>query len=125
MTIHTQRDGSVLLTDDANPSRTQLIPSGTSDADRDAAIAAFFPPVPLPVPEVVSMAKAQIALDTAGLLPGVDAAVAASPKAVQIAWAKATEIHRHSPTMLGLAAALGLTDAQVDDLFRAADAVVI
>lgn len=125
MTIHAPGDGSLVLIDDAVPSRTQTIPAGTSAADRDAAIAAFFASVPAPVPDFVSMAKARIVLDAAGLLPGVEAAVAGATNAVKFAWEYSTEIHRHSPTMLALAAALGLTDAQVDDLFRQADAVVI
>ena len=125
MSHHTNADGSVLLTDPTDPTRTQLIPAGASGEDIAAAVTAFFANMPKPVPAVVSMAKARIALDAAGLLAGVEAAVLAAPNAVKLAWEYSTEIHRHSPTMLALAAALGLSEAQVDDLFRAAEAVVL
>lgn len=64
--------------------------------------------------------QARAALHIAGLLPQVEAAVAAADPLVQIAWADATEFQRASPTIAALAVAVGLTDTQVDDLFRAA-----
>ncbi len=69
---------------------------------------------------VVTRFQAKAALAAAGLLPSVEAAVAAGSEFVQIAWADALEFRRTSPTILALAGALGLSDAQVDDLFAAA-----
>ena len=68
----------------------------------------------------VSGLQARVALLQAGLLPQVEAAVSAADPIIQMAWAKAIEFHRFSPTILALSAQLGMTDAQLDDLFRAA-----
>lgn len=73
-----------------------------------------------PVPASVSPRQASLALLAAGLLDTVESAVAAAPKAVQIDWQRATEIRRDNPTLAAVSAQLGLTDAQVNDLFRAA-----
>jgi hypothetical protein len=83
------------------------------------------PPTPQPVPETVTARQARLALLRAGLLDSVDAALAALPdpqerRAAQIEWEYATEIRRDSPLIAALAPLLGLTDEQVDDLFRAA-----
>jgi hypothetical protein len=73
-------------------------------------------------PLVVSMAQARVALSNAGLLAAVNSAAAASP-ATAIAWEYATELHRDSPTLLGLGAALKLSSAQIDALFVTASKV--
>jgi hypothetical protein len=77
----------------------------------------------IPPPDVVSRFQAKAALSAAGLLPAVEAALADADPIAQLAWAEAIEFRRNSPTILGLAAALGLTSAQVDDLFHAAAAI--
>lgn len=69
---------------------------------------------------VVSRFQAMAALLDAGLLSQVNTALADAGPLAQLAWAEATEFRRNSPTIAGLAAGLGLTDTQVDDLFRAA-----
>jgi hypothetical protein len=60
----------------------------------------------------------------AGLLPGVDAAIAAMTgtegDAARIEWEYAQEVRRDSPLLAGMIAALGLTSEQVDGLFVAA-----
>ena len=82
------------------------------------------PPVlPPSVPFSVTPFQAKAALFAAGLLPAVEAAIAAAPKVAQLAWSDATEFTRDSPTIATMAAALGLTDAQVDALFIAAKAI--
>jgi len=68
----------------------------------------------------VSRFQAMAALLNAGLLSQVNVALADAGPLAQLAWAEATEFRRNSPTIAGLSAGLGLTDAQVDDLFRAA-----
>jgi hypothetical protein len=80
-------------------------------------------PVASAVPSSISPAQARIALHNAGLLDRVEAAVSAADIVTQIAWAQATSIERDSPTVAALSAALGLTDAQIDDLFTAAAAI--
>ena len=68
--------------------------------------------------------QARAALHNAGLLVSVEAAVAAADPFTQIAWADATEFRRESPTIAALAAAVGLTGEDIDDLFRAAAQIV-
>lgn len=75
-------------------------------------------------PKVITMRQARLALLGAGLLPGVDAAIAAMTgaegDAARIEWEYAQEVRRDSPLMGGMVAALGLTSAQVDALFETA-----
>lgn len=77
-----------------------------------------------PVPTAVTARQARLALLGAGLLDSVEAVLAGmeGPQgaAARIEWEYALEIQRVSPLIDGLAPALGLTDAQIDDLFRAA-----
>jgi hypothetical protein len=84
------------------------------------------PPPSAPViPTSISPAQARLALLGAGLLDQVEAAVAAGSRATQIAWEMATVIERSSPTVVALSAALGLTDAQLDDLFTTAAGIFV
>ncbi|HRQ83373.1 MAG TPA: hypothetical protein PKZ97_19835 [Azospirillaceae bacterium] len=75
-----------------------------------------------PPPAVVSMAQARVAIERRGLTAAVSAAAAADAEAA-IAWEYATEISRGSDLVAALAAALGLDDAALDDLFREAGRV--
>lgn len=87
----------------------------------------FHPPPtpPLLVPEEVSRFQARAALLNAGLLAQADAVVAASGNALlQLAWTDAVSFKRNSPGIAALAPALGLDDAALDDLFRAAAEIV-
>ena len=68
----------------------------------------------------VSRFQAMAALLDADLLSQVNVALADAGPLAQLAWAEATEFRRNSTTISGLASGLGLTDTQVDDLFRAA-----
>jgi hypothetical protein len=80
--------------------------------------------IPPPVPESVSMRQARLALLGAGLLDAVESAIAGLPgdagKAAKIEWEYATEIRRDNPLFAQLSAALGMSAAQLDDLFIAA-----
>ena len=69
---------------------------------------------------VCSRFQARAALHAAGLLDQVQAAVDQADPFVRLAWADAVEFRRTSPTVLALAQTLGLSDAQVDEVFRAA-----
>ena len=77
-----------------------------------------------PVPEVVTMRQARLALLGAGLLAQVNAAVANMPgtegDAARIEWEYAQEVRRDSPLVAGLSAALGLTDETLDNLYKVA-----
>lgn len=69
---------------------------------------------------VCSRFQAKAALAAAGLLSQVETAVASADPTAQLAWAEAIEFRRNSPTILALAAVVGLTETQIDDLFRSA-----
>jgi len=79
------------------------------------------PPPPPPVPQSVTMRQARLAMLGAGILSGVEAAIAAmlgdEGKAAQIEWEYATEVRRDWPLVQNLIPALGMTSEQVDALF--------
>lgn len=76
------------------------------------------------IPASVSMRQARLALLGAGLLSGVNAAIAAIPgaqgDAARIEWEYAQEVRRDSPLIALLMPSLGLTSEQVDAMFVAA-----
>jgi len=78
------------------------------------------PPLPEPVPQRVSAIQARRALLAADMLDQVEAAIARQPRAVQIAWEYATEIHRDDPMLVEVAQAIGMSTNTLNDLFRAA-----
>lgn len=82
------------------------------------------PVPPEPVPTEVTMRQARLALLGAGLLTNVDAAINAMPEpaksAARIEWDYSSAVQRHNGFVQQLGPALGLTDAQIDDLFRVA-----
>lgn len=78
-----------------------------------------------PVPMSVTMRQARIALLSLGMLDQVEAALAAIPDEMQRrvalqTWEYSAAVERFNPLIVMLAPALGLTEAQVDDLFRLA-----
>ena len=77
----------------------------------------------LPV-TIVSKAQVKLALLEAGLLDGVETALSAMEGAegqrARIEWNDRTEFHRDHQFIGMLAAAIGLSDAQVDALFERA-----
>lgn len=83
----------------------------------------FVPPPPAPpvVPQTVSMRQARLALLGAGLLAKVDQLVANLPDPPREAaiqeWEYSSEVRRDSTFIASLAPALGLTEAQIDQLF--------
>lgn len=82
--------------------------------------ASYEPPPQLPinpVPTVITMRQARLALHQSGLLSQVDASIAAMPEASRIEWQFATTVERTHPLVAALSAALPLTSQQLDDLF--------
>lgn len=76
------------------------------------------PPPPVPEP---TGAQCKIALYEAGLLDDVEDAIAAHPyRPVQLWYASANTWRRDNPYVQAIGVELGLTDEQIDDLFRAA-----
>ncbi len=87
-------------------------------ADNAAELLAF---MAAPVPQSVSRFQAKAALASIGKLDDADAAVAASnDPLLQLAWAEAPDFPRNSAGINALAPALGLSQADLDDLFIAA-----
>jgi hypothetical protein len=83
-----------------------------------------------PVPQLIEMRKAKLQMlatpwpaagEGATLLDAVDAAIAASPRALQIEYA-GTMLSRTRDVVVGLQAAFGINDATMDALFIAAAA---
>ena len=78
----------------------------------------------LQTPQTVTMLQARLALDQTGLAAAVAAVIATQPQATQDYWNFSQSVNRNNPIVVNLGAALGLTTAQIDDLFRAAAAIV-
>jgi hypothetical protein len=76
-----------------------------------------------PVPPAVSPLQARRALRREGLLDAVLALVAASEPDARDAWEYAVEFRRDDPLLRALAGQLGLTEADIDNLFRTAAAI--
>lgn len=79
------------------------------------------------VPASVTMRQARLALRAAGKLAAVEAAIAALPDPAktdaQIEWEYSNEVQRHNGFVSQLAPLLGMTEAQLDDLFIQAKAL--
>lgn len=76
---------------------------------------------PIGVPPRVTMRQARLALLQAGLLDEVEAALAALPgdegRAARIEWDYSSEVWRNKPFVQQLAVSIGLSEAQLDELF--------
>ncbi|TLX65057.1 hypothetical protein DN820_01720 [Stutzerimonas nosocomialis] len=79
------------------------------------------------VPPEVTMRQARLALLSAGLLSQVNQALAGMAgdegEAARIEWDYSSVMRRDKPFVQGIGAMLGLTPAQIDDLFIAAAAI--
>ena len=79
------------------------------------------PAPPVPVPQSVTMRQARLALHAAGLLSSVDAAIASmqdpAKTAAAIEWEYASAVERNAGLVPAMAAALGMSEADIDDLF--------
>jgi hypothetical protein len=80
---------------------------------------------PPPIPQSVTRFQALAILAAGGYLDTVRTYIATLDQnnVQRLAWENAADWERTSPTLNALAAMLGLTDAQVDDLFVAASLV--
>lgn len=79
------------------------------------------------IPRIVTMRQARLALLSAGMLPSVNSAIAAmtgtSGDAARVEWEYASDVVRDKVLVQSLAAGLGLSDDQLDELFTAAGAL--
>ena len=87
----------------------------------DLALAGLQQPTAI---EAVTMRQARLALHAKGLLTVVVSAIDSLPEpqktAAKIEWEYSSEVHRQSQMTNLIAAVLGLTEQQVDDLFALA-----
>ena len=129
-TFMVQLAGSLYRLDRDDEAATWVAVKDESTVNRFGLTAADFPdavppelPVYVafvePVPTVVTMAQAQLALLAAGHLDAVEAAVEGMPREAQILWRKANTVVRGDPLLIELAALLGLSETDVDALFVA------
>jgi hypothetical protein len=84
----------------------------------------YVPPPP-PIPAMVTRFQALATLAAGGWLDTIHVYIDALPRnnVQRLAFENATDWERTSPTVNAIAAMLGLSDAQVDDLFIAASQV--
>lgn len=85
-------------------------------------IAAHLTPQPShTTPQKVTMRQARLALHSAGLLPQVEVAINALPEpprtAARIEWDFSSEVHRDKEFVALMGTALGLSSAELDELF--------
>ena len=73
-----------------------------------------------PVPQQVTMRQARLALLSAGLLDDAELVIAAAGREAQLEWEYAAVVERTNPAVAAVQQQQGLTDAQIDDLFREA-----
>ena len=105
-----------MLRDDAAAFATPLTEYEVLIAEVEAAIVPYVPPPPV-IPQSITIRQARLALLGAGLLDTVNAGMAGMGQSAQIEWEFASEVQRSNPLIGAMAAALGMTDAQLDDLF--------
>lgn len=97
---------TIVLIDEGKPVPPGAIPPPPAD--------------PNVIPQVVTRRQALLALLAAGKLDAVELQIQNAPRAVQIAWAAAGTFERNNPLIETLAPSLGLTEADVDNLFTEA-----
>ena len=110
------QDGEALEAMQANAAQYGAEASVVTDLEYAALVAAQ----QQPSPTVVSMRQARLALLQQNILATVDAAIAQGGQADQIEWEYATTVDRNSALVTNMAAALSLTEQDLDNLFTLA-----
>jgi len=87
------------------------------DDTKDAEIIAFFAAIKSPVPGQVSAAQMIRALVEKKIYDDVDTAIKSIGGLTSLLWARAPFFSRNDPLMVDAAKALGMSDADLDDLF--------
>lgn len=86
--------------------------------DSDASAYTYWGISPTNPPgNTITPLQAKLELLAAGKLDAVEAAVAAAPREVQLAWREATEFDRTSPLLNAMAQAVGITSLELDAMF--------
>lgn len=128
----TEIHGAAMPTDAVGitPVQYQALLAGQSAGQSIAAGSGGVPELvtttqPAMVPQSVTRRQARQALLLAGMLDSVQPAIDAiadpvQRRMMQIEWDDSQEFERQRPSLLGIAAALGLSSTQLDDLFTQA-----
>lgn len=88
------------------------------------AMAITTPPEPTdPIPLSVTRFQARAALQLAGLLDDAEAAISQAHPLSRIAWEHANVYRRDSPTVISIGQQLGLSEADMDELFKTAASI--
>lgn len=93
-----------------------------NSARNGVEVTPVLPPV-AQVPQTVTMRQARLALSAAGLLASVQTAINAGSDAAKITWEYSSEVQRNNGLVPTMAASLGMTETQIDNLFIAAAAL--
>lgn len=107
----------ILDTQGSDPSLPMLDATSAFDGTSVIVKPSYGPPA---VPQTVSGLQAKVALSRAGLLTSVQNWINTQSAEVQLEWNTASTFERDSALITRGAAALNLTQQQVDDLFRTA-----
>jgi len=112
------------------PDAIRILPESAALTSADVfELVPAAPPPPPPVPGEIANWRAKAVLGLAGMLPAVEKALNAMPEPARTvalaAWNGGADLARNGPTVLALSATLGLTDTQVDDMFRQASALEV
>lgn len=130
--IYGQADYAAAVGDTPTEHNERLLQILGDDIQASLAIVASGQDLPEPtqrIPREIANWRARAILELQGLLPSIDAMIAAmtGPEGVVVrqAWQAGAPLARNGPTVLTLAPALGLTSQQIDDLFIAAAALQV
>ena len=75
--------------------------------------------------DAVTMAQLRVVLRQSGRGAAATAAIALASADDQIAWQYAHLLRRNSPMVISLAIALGISDSELDNIFRAAAQIIL
>ena len=97
----------------------------------DAPVIPYQPPVehPRAIPATIRAWQAKAILKMQGMLESAEAVIAALPEpqktVVESAWNNQADFSRDAQTIVALAAALGLTEEQLDEMFAQAASLTV
>lgn len=122
---HNPETGAVTITADDGAQREWTLAEWEEDSTR--CIAATGNGFLRGVPDQITAPQARVVLHRAGLLTRVNEMMAApeTPEEVKIFWEYEPNLNRNSPALNAMAVALGLTQAQLDDMFRSAAGIAV
>jgi len=117
--------GKIVIFEDRIGKWDESIGTAPTQAEIEAAYPAALAAAQRAAIQPITRAQAKAALIITGLIAQVQPAIDAIPDPLQRAlaqndWDERLHFERSNPTLSAMAAALGMTDAQLDDLFALA-----